>query len=63
MTDPQPADLLTVARLRELLADEPGGLIVYVGTKTEIAKAREIDHDTFENEVGPALLIEGDEDA
>jgi hypothetical protein len=49
---------MTVAELIEKLACHDEDRIVYVGTKDAIAVAATVEDDMFEQEVGPAVLIE-----
>jgi hypothetical protein len=53
---------MTVAELIEELSRHDQDRIVYVGTKDAIAEAATVEDDTFEFEVGPAVLIECAED-
>ncbi len=49
---------MTVSELIAELAKHEGSRVVYVGTGDAIAPAATVEDDTFEAEVGPAVLIE-----
>ena len=53
---------MTVAELIAELAQHDGDRVVYVGTKDAIAMAATVDDDSFDLEIGPAVLIESDDE-
>ena len=53
---------MTVAELIEKLSHHDPGRIVYVGTTDAIAMAASVEDDCFEQEIGPAVLIEAEDE-
>ena len=49
---------MTVAELIDELSRHEGSHVVYVGTQDAIAMAATVEDDMFEQEIGPAVLIE-----
>ena len=53
---------MTVAELIEKLSRHDQDRVVYVGTPDAIAMAVTVEDDCFEQEIGPAVLIESEEE-
>ena len=54
---------MNVAELIEKLSHHDQSRIVYVGTTDAIAMAASVEDDCFEQEIGPAVLIESEEES
>ena len=54
---------MTVAELVDKLSRYDPGWIVYVGTPDAIGLAVNVDNDCFDFDVGPAVLIEAEDEA